>query len=800
MVTNMNPDKNNNGKIMNRIAKSNLQGNRMYSFFSMLTIAMAVCFIAVLVLVWQGTKTEEKQILDKIHHVMFMDITEQQIEELSANSRTEMLLRYKYNHKEFEQNGIKFKFEYIDSQAEKIATYIPTKGSIPEKEDEIVVDKKFMAALGKEAKIGETIELEFDNNTRKTFTVCGYTENEYEYEVYNIYVSRSYADYGYPLSEVLYTALVRIEAAEEMTSTEFKSVVYDMAAKCEIERIHININGWFQISLDKGNQTMYAMLLLSVIVLAAGAIVIYSIFYLSVSNRIQQIGQLMTIGMTQKQVKKMVRREGFFLSLIPIPFSLLVSGIIAYFINPVGWNVWNFIVIALLTGVFGIVIVQISIGKPAALAARVSPIEAANNLWSSDKNNKIESPHKMLTPFIMAKMGYGRDRKKTLLSTVSLALGGIIYMVGSVYMSSWDVDAYVRSGGFSDAEYNISYRYDAHNNQQTYGITELQMKNILNKDLEERLRNIPNVRNVQREKSAMGNLIYQDSIMLVSFGQATPNEQKYLEDVIDGESDYSYLVENDGFLVLGTDLIEEIYGVQMKVGDKVTLNWFDGTEREMELVIAGTSPGTGTGGENFVMAQETMDKIWGGMNTTSTLKISVENYEENGTIVEQEIEKILNEYPDLTLYTLREKKLMDSDSITKINRLVYGISIFIIMFSILNLINTIVSSIVTRKKELAMLESIGMSVGQIGKMLRFESFFIVLPNIFITLIAGTAAGYGLIAYIGNMSVTDYLVFSFPFYAVALYVLGILMIPILISTLCLKMQNKDSLVDRIKNKD
>ena len=129
---------------------------------------------------------------------------------------------------------------------------------------------------------------------------------------------------------------------------------------------------------------------------------------------------------------------------------------------------------------------------------------------------------------------------------------------------------------------------------------------------------------------------------------------------------------------------------------------------------------------------------------------------------------------------------------------IYGISIFIILFSIFNLINTVISSIVSRKKELSMLESIGMEERQVRNMLFWESFLLALPNILITLTFGTITGFAFISFMQKSAA--YLEYHFPINAVVLYIMGMIGIPMLISLGCLKSQNNISLVERIRNED
>ena len=44
---------------------------------------------------------------------------------------------------------------YIESHSSGIVTYTPTEGNVPEQENEIVVDRQLLKALGKEEKQGQ---------------------------------------------------------------------------------------------------------------------------------------------------------------------------------------------------------------------------------------------------------------------------------------------------------------------------------------------------------------------------------------------------------------------------------------------------------------------------------------------------------------------------------------------------------------------------------------------------------------------------------------------------------------------
>ncbi len=139
---------NNNRGIIYRIAKSNLEGKRLYTFFSIVTIVLSLTFIMAVTLFLQGTKTAEERILDRMQHVMFRNIPEQELERAARDEKVELLLPYKEFGEEFEIQGVKYSFTYQKSQAEKIQTYVPAEGKEPEQYDEIVVDRGFMEQRG----------------------------------------------------------------------------------------------------------------------------------------------------------------------------------------------------------------------------------------------------------------------------------------------------------------------------------------------------------------------------------------------------------------------------------------------------------------------------------------------------------------------------------------------------------------------------------------------------------------------------------------------------------------------------
>ena len=170
-----------------------------------------------------------------------------------------------------------------------------------------------------------------------------------------------------------------------------------------------------------------------------------------------------------------------------------------------------------------------------------------------------------------------------------------------------------------------------------------------------------------------------------------------------------------------------------------------------------------------------------------------------GKSVESKLNKILSRHPDLVMETLQEVKASSANTIHNTSVQVYGVSAFVIMFSIFNLTNTLISRISTRRKEFGILESIGMTKKQIKKMLLHESVLLIIPCLIITVVAGTLMGYLLVRILSANGLT-YFQYAFPFIPLLIYGVCLIITPIIISAICLKIQCRNSLVERIKMAD
>ena len=112
-------DRNNNNLVLYRIARNNLMSKKLSSFFSAVSIFLAVTLVATISLYITGYKIADEKILDKMQHVIYMHVTSGQVEGMADDSRIEEAVPYKFCDKKFETDGIEYKFSFLGSNTKQ---------------------------------------------------------------------------------------------------------------------------------------------------------------------------------------------------------------------------------------------------------------------------------------------------------------------------------------------------------------------------------------------------------------------------------------------------------------------------------------------------------------------------------------------------------------------------------------------------------------------------------------------------------------------------------------------------------
>ena len=172
-------------------------------------------------------------------------------------------------------------------------------------------------------------------------------------------------------------------------------------------------------------------------------------------------------------------------------------------------------------------------------------------------------------------------------------------------------------------------------------------------------------------------------------------------------------------------------------------------------------------------------------------KIEKLYHKKNQKHIDLEIDK----NSDLVMDTIEE-------SVNYYNRnqqLVFGafliVAIIVVCFSLINLVNTTITNFLSRKREIGMLQAIGLSKKQLIRMLCYEGMIYSLFAVLVTLILGV--GFGILCIQIMRSLNPYFFYSFPWPVVLIYSAVLLAVQLILIAYTTGNLKKQSLVDQIR---
>lgn len=789
----MNLNNNNNNKIIVNLAKASLKSSKMKNAFVIITISLAICFIMVLGLSTLNYKNYERQMIKGMQDCIYSDVNEDQINYLKSDSNIKCVMEYRTGF-EKEVGNIKIKPIYYNYEVEGINVYKLSSGNFPVKANEIVIDRVLTNEFGIEEKLGESIDI-----LGEKFVVSGFIDNG-KSMYYPLFFSKEYSETGTLFKNSVLDALVKVNEDMKIPSSAFiKNFFYELGESNGIARKNINVNDKFADLFSINMMELKTYIWLSVAVLIISGIVIYSIFYLSVSSKVKEYAQLRTIGMSKKQMKKMIKIEGLKYCKFAIPLGILIGTMISYFVSKNGFSVWNVLRLSVVSIILGVITVLIAVSKPAKMASKISPVEG---LRYTGNDENIKSSNKLcrnLNPNSLGKTQFKRNRKRTAITLISLIIGGILFIGSLTFSNSLDYEKFARNGYFDDNEYLIVFSNEAINDSKNGMFDLIKNGNNLTK-LKSELEELEEIEKINTKDSytvkiETHNEIIDDEISPIS----KDIEEAMTKSLESGTGNCEELKNKGEIFIAYNDVFEEIFGYRFKVGDKIKLHYFNEKENSMELTVGGVGDSSfskyGRTQGWILLPDDIYEEITQNLDTTTQLKVTTKNHIYNDKI-DNKVKDIVREHEEIDCETFsqwREQAIKTSKSFSNI---LIGISVFVILFSLINLINTVITSMVTRKREIAVLQSMGMTKKQVNKMIIFENVCLAIPNCLVSSIVGPIVVF-IIMKIMQETGIKYLFFKLPVMGIVLYLIISIIIPSIIAIFCIKTFNKESIVDRLR---
>ncbi len=802
------PFENDTSTIIKKLANRSIQADKRRNVFIIVTIAFAACLMMSIALYSFGNSYE---------------ITTWTRDRYQASiSRFDMELLPKLNADEaIEKVGVSagvtnlrsgrdtINIIYRDYAEMELLSIELTDGRLPEQENEITASASYLKKIGVEPVVGQTVTFDLGEHVPKEYIVCGITKDTANNTAnhYEVVVSRAFLETYYQGVNPPYTAELRMAESDSFENAELKQHIIKHFAAYGIEESRIAFSSSYFGTLDNSSRDVSVVLGVSLLIAVACATVIYSLFYVSVTGKIKEYGRLRVIGMTQKQVRQMVRKESWRLSLLSIPAGLVLGGLIGFTIVPKGWYWPNTIKCAVVIALVTELAVQISIRKPVKIASSVSPIEAVR-VATTTAETALEKTRKLsrrMTPATLAKINFARNHKKVALTLASLGFTGIFLMCASTILTSADPVDIARQNFLGGYEMKISLNFEGNDPTVTdaEAFDRAQRDNPLNDELKEQLLDNTQIESVTALQSCTASVYFPGNTNVegIPYFDVVGLSKEFLEQhqdtLLTGSMNYEELVAQNGILMDDSSGMVAKFGkYNAAVGDVIEIETDTGEKVKFTVMGLIDLNLREYAGFYLYIPQELLSVIrpnTSNFNSQYLLDIDIEQLSK----AEDFVYDLCGDNQAIGIQGMESAISFCKETLKIWQTPIYALVIFIGLFALINLINTLMTNLISRQQEFGVMQSIGLSGKQLTKMLRVESVYYVAGAMAITLTLGTAAAYAACQMFSQVGILGTLKYTFPVLHIAIFFAALCAIAAVYSVLAIRYCRKQSLVDRIK---
>ena len=333
---------------------------------------------------------------------------------------------------------------------------------------------------------------------------------------------------------------------------------------------------------------------------------------------------------------------------------------------------------------------------------------------------------------------------------------------------------------------------------------EMQKENPLGKALQEDLAAIPGVDCVTAYSTACveipaiseipGNREHEAFIVR---GITQENMEKMYTGgtILEGKADYRQLVEQSGILVCPSgSSLKEIYKTTYQVGDTITLSCYNGQAKTYTVMGIVKDIPIGSSAHFFILLEEELSVLYPEISDFASY-VNIHTREDG-----KELRRAV--YDAVSDERVAVLGLEDSIAVLKSGmqgelKRDYSLLIFIFIFSLINLANTLITNLLARQQEFGVFQSVGMSGRQMSRMLSYECLYYIGITLFVTLTAGTVCSLAVCHIFDQVGMFGKLTYHFPVVQVLVFVAALLLVQALFSVCAVRYTRKLSLVERIK---
>lgn len=816
-------------KMTTRVAYCNMRHYKSKNILIGIAIILTTLLLFVIPSIGKDMVEVNFAVINKIYptwHALYRNVDESTVMKLAAHHDVKTYgLRSDAGYMNLEDATVSMM--YMDRTGMELYKVKLKEGQLPQKENDIVVSKGILEALGQNGKIGDTITVPYqilkddglDYTKEKDFRICGFladNESSKEQKQYTSLVSEAFLKAEIPVEQVKYRFLLQVNGQKGNTTADYTETIQNIARQFGISEDDMNINKEYLAANYVDPATIPVIVGIMLIVVLAGIITIYSVYYVSMNQRVREFGKLKAIGATKRQLRQIVLREGMGVALFAIPIGLLIGTVAvkvvllqfvehakdsnvliteAYKVVAKGEVQLYYWWIYLLAIAVTLCTVYLSLMKPMRMAAKVSEIEAMRYQGGSKRQKSSRKGYQFLNIGRLTKRNLAENKKKSTITIVSMAVTGVFVMMVATVLSCANPMESAKSSIVG--QYEISPIVESGNKEHPeYEWAEVQKNNPLNEGLKQQIEELDGVERVDVFTALKVSGGPFEEKIGTEFINGVPEEyaEELKKGITEGNVTYEELKSGDK-VILDRALLH--WYPDIKVGDKLKLNIHDGDntfQKEIEVAAIGEY---GTGLTNYnclIMAKEGAEKLTINNSSSYFQVIADKDYDE---ALEASLQAIVDGSGRLQMRTWKNEYDTWENAIQMTRGACYAFIIILAAISIMNLINTMINSVHVRKKELGMMQAIGMSDRQLMKMLQLEGIFYTVGTLIISIGVGSLAGYPLFLYAKRTGMFDISTYHYPVTAAIIIILTLFVIQMLLAIFIAKSVRKDSLIERIR---
>lgn len=773
-------------KILNELTKKHLLMNKKRTIVTIIGIVLSTALMMGIGLLSSTMYHNMEQSIKKYngsYHVKLMNISSKNYDIVKENVTVkEVMYNQILDFAITKNNNPNYEYQTVikNASSEFLQTLTIKNGRYPKNNHEIIIPD-YMINKGSNYQIGNMITLDIhkryfegkeDNSTELKEEEWVY-QNSREYKIVGTYQDNPY---DYTMIASVFTKDKVNQDKNITTFVTFKNnrnirlktnkIIHIINSKLDSENIKYNeslLSLYGQSKYTNYNRILYKLSFIFLALVSIACImVIYNAFQISVMERKKQFGLLASIGTTKKQLRHMVFYEAFIVSLIGIPIGIIGAyigiDIVVKIINNLMFIDEEIKLVlkinptfVLLPLCFIIFVIFTSSYLPAKRASKITPIEAIRQNDDIKIKGKKVKTNKLVNKLfgvegMIALKNIKRNRKKYRITTISIFISVVLFISFSAFL-----------------------KYGIESSRLTLDIIDYDIELFLQNSDDKVNQIISKIRDNSEVENSIATKPVGHSIKKLDkenyieeyISNSEYNDQVYIH--ILSDEDYESFQKEINLKEESPILINNIQSVYFdKSGNRKVYNGPILNEKELKELVIYNSFGGEAKKESIVKNLYFTNKIPFGLandvkNMKLVLVVNNNIYKEISSKWESEkdnlshtviyldvkndkkfvkdTEKLLddNHVEYYHINNVKANKKMEENTLLCIKILLYGFISLVTLIGITSVLNTITTSLALRKKEFAMLRSIGLSPTGFKKILWFESIFFVLKSLFFAL-------------------------------------------------------------------